>query len=956
MKTTCHQIPHLSLTRRALVSALLLLGLCQGMAPPSVHGAVLSWSGASGSGANWNDSANWGFAGTPANGDTLIFPGGALQLTNTNDFSSLTLSQIRFVGASGNYNIYGNAFTLTNGIAATNATGGNSISNDVSFGSADLATEVGASAGLALNGSLSGSGGLIKNGTGLLLLGGSTANTYTNKTTVNAGTLILGKTVPDSTLHGPLIIGDGIGGPNSDQVFLANNEQLADTLTPVTINSSGQFNLNGINEYFGSLSGNGNVTLGGAFPRIGLDGTSTTFSGVISGIGGTYKRGAGTLTFMGNNTYSDITEIDAGTLIINGYQPQSAVAIFAPGTLGGSGTVGTITTSGGNVAPGSSPGILSCSNVTLNATAAFKVELNGPVAGVNYDQLNVSGTNNLAGAGLTVTASFTTPVALSNEFVIINNDGVEAITGTFAGAPGGTTYDNGVGYKLLLRYNGGDGNDVSLTVIELPADMAGTIAASGNGNGAIDPNECGNLYVIITNKTASPMSGISATLTSATPGVNVTQPYSGYPDAPANGRSTNATPFQISTAPGLVCGSMITLTLTLTSASHGALTIPTTLSSGAVSLSPSRFDVSTITNVPDVGTIESTNVVSGFTGPIAKVAVSLWLNAPLDSDLSISLISPDNVIVDLSSGNGAGANFGTNCTPDGGRTTFDDSAATAITAGSPPYVGAFRPEASLAALNGGTANGNWRLRINDAFFFGNPDTLRCWSLFLYPLTCAPGGGVCDLCPNITIFGALGNGSLTQGDRLTRDGLGASCLSPKGCPGDFGVDSEPYDAHIFRNGPSDACITVTLTAPTADLMSIAYLGAFDPNNRCSNYLADSGGSTAISFPIQPLVYSFDVASNAVFVVTVNAVFGLTGPYQLSVTGGDCRPALNIASAPASSVRLDWPTWAGGYRLEGTPTLTSPGWSTVTNDPIVTGSRYAVTNSVGTGNKYYRLHKP
>src|SRR5206468_1453338 len=146
---------------------------------PSVQGAVLSWSGTSPSGANWNDNQNWGFAGTPTNGDTLIFPGGALRLTNTNDIPSLTLNQIRFVGASGSYNIYGSAFTLTNSIAATNTAGGNTIFNDITFGSSDLATEVALGAGLGLSGSLSGSGGLIKNGTGALVLGGTTGNTYT---------------------------------------------------------------------------------------------------------------------------------------------------------------------------------------------------------------------------------------------------------------------------------------------------------------------------------------------------------------------------------------------------------------------------------------------------------------------------------------------------------------------------------------------------------------------------------------------------------------------------------------------------------------------------------------------------------------------------------------------------------------------------------------------------------
>jgi len=140
------------------------------------------------------------------------------------------------------------------------------------------------------------------------------------------------------------------------------------------------------------------------------------------------------------------------------------------------------------------------------------------------------------------------------------------------------------------------------------------------------------------------------------------------------------------------------------------------------------------------------------------------------------------------------------------------------------------------------------------------------------------------------------------------------------------------------------------------MSVAYLGAFDPNDRCTNYLADSGASTQFSFPVQPISYSFHAASNAVFVVTVNGVFGGQGPYQLDVTGGDCRPVLNITNVPTANVRLDWPTWAGGYKLEGTPALTAPSWSTVASDPVVTSGRYAVTNSAAATNKFYRLHKP
>src|SRR2546425_10754353 len=100
MKNTCQKITQILRVHLVSILALLLLGLGNGMSP-NAQAAILSWSGASGAGANWNDSANWGFAGTPANGDTLIFPGGVLRLTNTNDIPGLTLSQIRFVGASG---------------------------------------------------------------------------------------------------------------------------------------------------------------------------------------------------------------------------------------------------------------------------------------------------------------------------------------------------------------------------------------------------------------------------------------------------------------------------------------------------------------------------------------------------------------------------------------------------------------------------------------------------------------------------------------------------------------------------------------------------------------------------------------------------------------------------------------------------------------------------------------
>jgi hypothetical protein len=62
-------------------------------------------------------------------------------------------------------------------------------------------------------------------------------------------------------------------------------------------------------------------------------------------------------------------------------------------------------------------------------------------------------------------------------------------------------------------------------------------------------------------------------------------------------------------------------------------------------------------------------------------------------------------------------------------------------------------------------------------------------------------------------------------------------------------------------------------------------------------------------------------------------------------------------PANKARLYWPTWAGGYKLEATPSLLQTNWAYVTNEPIVSALKYNVTNSaMNPTNRFYRLHKP
>ena len=807
---------------------------------------------------------------------------------------------------------------------------------------------------LHINGPISGAGGLElfgnSPGGGSHYFEGSAANTYAGTTTVDAGTtLLLNKPAYTITIPGNLVI--------YGTVYLGANRQMGNNVD-VLVNSSGLFDLGIYYDSVNTLRGSGTVNFGsGGYIYLGFNNGSSTFDGSFTGIGYASgwtvgKTGSGTFTMTGNNTFSaGATHVYAGKMVINGSQPQSPVIVDSGATLGGSGTVGAIEADGA-ISPGSSPGILTSSNVTFTASGTFTVDLTGPTPGVGYDQLNVRGTNTLANATLTVLPAFNTPVAIGQKFVIINNDLSDAITGTFSGLAEGATNTVG-GYKFAISYAGGTGNDVMLTLTALPGAVAGSTVTSGDGNHGIDPNDCNNLSLVISNQAGTTMSGISATLSTTTEGVLITQPYATYPNIPASGSGTNLAPFQISTLPAFVCGTPIYLQLIVKSG-LGAFTINFVLQSGESSGAPNRYDNSVATSIPDVGSIDSTNTVSGFAGPVMKVTVSLYLTHTYDQDLTnISLIGPDGTTVMLSAANGGGGqNYGSG-TSDASRTTFDDAAATSITSGTAPFVGTFRPQSPLSAFIGSASNGNWRLHIADGYG-GSLGTLRAWSLFLYPVACGSGGGACDVCmPAIT--NAITLSDPVQNGRWIGNSVVASCGTPKTWPG-TSAGSFHFDEYSFTNtSPADACVTVELQSPS-NILATAYLNSFDPASITSNYLGDAGNSTHGG----QTTFSGTVPAGATFLVVVTEVIANAGtqPYTLQLSGLPCPPpTLNIRPVATNQARLYWPTWAGGYLLESESNLISSAWATVTNEPIVGNHQYNVTNSsVSPINGFYRLYKP
>lgn len=435
---------------------------------------------------------------------------------------------------------------------------------------------------LDFSGTIWGAGELIKESDGTLRFSGATPNAHTSATTVEQGTLLLSKSVADGAIIGPLVVGSGLGLAGSEVVRYGGPiHQIANSV-PVLVNVSGLLDFNGVDDSVGALSGEGHVELGAGSPGFNADGSSSTFDGFITGSGPFRKLGAGTLTLTGGNTNPPPTLIAEGTLNVNGVL-QNRVTVGNAATLSGEGTVGQIiNTAGGSVAPGNGVGVLTSSNIVFGGGSAFMVQLHGTNAGTQYDQLDVRGTNNISGSTLQVRVGGGFAPREGQSFVILSNDAAEAITGTFAGLPNGSVLTADV-LRFVIRYNGGSGNDIVLTLTNVPARALSAQVTTGNGNGLIEANECNHLSIAITNTSGVMLSNVTARLSTTNARVIIPAIASKFPDVPVNGRSTNAMPFQISTLPGFVCGTPIELALAVqcnaTSAFTTTFTVPTSCSS-----------------------------------------------------------------------------------------------------------------------------------------------------------------------------------------------------------------------------------------------------------------------------------------------------------------------------------------------------------------------------------------
>jgi autotransporter-associated beta strand protein len=219
------------------------------------------------------------------------------------------------------------------------------------------------------------------------------------------------------------------------------------------------------------------ISLPGAL-TVTVDNSATTLvlGGVVSGTFGITKAGAGTLDLTADNTYTGSTQLNVGTLLVDGNQSGSVVNVATGATLGGVGTVGAIGSAGGTINPGNpAPGILTdASNFALapdssSVNSKFNFVLDGttPGSGVGgYSQVKAAGSISLSGANLSGTLGSDFTPTLGSKYTILNNTGGSAITGTFNGQAEGSIVQIGT-MPFSISYVGGTAaNSVVLTELD----------------------------------------------------------------------------------------------------------------------------------------------------------------------------------------------------------------------------------------------------------------------------------------------------------------------------------------------------------------------------------------------------------------------------------------------------------------------------------------------------------
>ncbi|EBY8828133.1 fibronectin-binding autotransporter adhesin ShdA [Salmonella enterica subsp. enterica serovar Schwarzengrund] len=281
-----------------------------------------------------------------------------------------------------------------------------------------------------LENTLSGSGSLVKTGTGELTLSGD--NNYSGGTTITGGTLIADNA--DSL---------GTGAVANSGVLQVGEGELENTLSgsgSLVKTGTGELTLSGDNTYSGGTTITSGTLMADHADSLGTGAVANSgvlqvgegeLENTLSGSGSLVKTGTGELTLSGDNSYSGTTTITDGTLIAANVNALGGGNIDNSGTLmldaNGAFELANVTTHTGATTALAAGSTLDAGQLTQENGSTLSIDLGAATddAVITADSVTLGGTLNVTGIG-SVTDSWT-PEAYT--YTLIDSD--SAITSDF---------------------------------------------------------------------------------------------------------------------------------------------------------------------------------------------------------------------------------------------------------------------------------------------------------------------------------------------------------------------------------------------------------------------------------------------------------------------------------------------------------------------------------------------